>query len=112
MAVEASAKGITISPKKLKWVVQTVRGKMVPEALDILRYLPSPAAREVAKVVKAASANAENNHLLTPDQLRIIGIYADKGPVLKRIRPRPRGRAGRVIKRSSHITVVVDEEES
>ena len=112
MAVQATAKGVTISAKKLKWLANMVRGKNVEEALVLLRYTPTPAAREVAKVVKSAAANAENNHLLTPDQLRIIGIYADKGPVLKRIRPRPRGRAGRVIKRSCHITVVVDEEES
>ena len=112
MAVQASAKAITVSPKKLKWVVQTVRGKKIEEALVILKFLPSPAAREVAKVVKAAAANAENNMLLDPDGLRIVGIYADKGPVLKRIRPQPRGRAGRVNKRSSHITVMVDQEES
>lgn len=112
MAVQASAKAITVSPKKLKWVVQTVRGKRVEEALVILKFLPSPAAREVAKVVKAAAANAENNLLLDPDSLRIVGIYADKGPVLKRMRPQPRGRAGRVNKRSSHITVMVEQEES
>ena len=110
MAVQATAKGVTISPKKLKWVVQTVRGKRVSEALDILKYLPSPAAKEVANVVKSAAANAENNLLLNPDDLRIVGIYANKGPVLKRLRARARGRAGRIIKRSSHITVVVDEE--
>ena len=110
MAVQATAKGVTISPKKLKWVVQTVRGKRVNEALDILKFLPSPAAKEVANVVKSAAANAENNLLLNPEDLRIVGIYANKGPVLKRLRARPRGRAGRIIKRSSHITVVVDEE--
>ena len=112
MAVQASAKNISVSPKKLKWVVGTVRGKLVSEALDSLRFHPSPAAKEVGKVVKAAIANAENNLMLTPDQLRIVGIFADKGKVLKRIRPQPRGRAGRINKRSSHITVVVDEEEN
>ena len=110
MSVQAIAKGVTISPKKLKWIVQSVRGMRVTDALAILKFLPSPAAREVAKVVKSAAANAENNLMLNQDELRIVGIYADKGQVLKRIRPRPRGRSSRILKRSSRITVVVDEE--
>lgn len=110
MTVQAIAKGVTISPKKLKWVVDLVRGKPVAEALTILRYYPTPGAQEVAKVVKAAAANAENNLLLDPEALRIVGIFANKGPSLKRIRARARGRAGRIIKRSTHITVLVDEE--
>ena len=110
MAVQAIAKGITISPKKVKWVVNMVRGKKVDEALTILRYYPSPTARGVAKVVKSAAANAENNLLLNPEALRIVGIYANKGPSLKRFRAQARGRAGRISKRSSQITVVVDEE--
>ena len=110
MAVQATAKGITISPKKLKWVVNLVRGKSVGEALTILKYYPAPGAQEVAKVVKSAAANAENNLLLNPDALRIVGIFANKGPSLKRFRARARGRAGRIIKRSSRITVLVDEE--
>lgn len=110
MTVQAIAKGVTISPKKLKWVVDLVRGKPVGEALTILRYYPTPGAHEVAKVVKAAAANAENNLLLDPEALRIVGIFANKGPSLKRIRARARGRAGRIIKRSTHITVLVDEE--
>jgi len=91
-------------------VVNMVRGKKVEEALTILRYYPSPGAQEVAKVVKAASANAENGLLLNPEELRIVGISANQGSSLKRYRPRARGRAGPIIKRSSHITVVVDEE--
>ena len=110
MAVQASAKGVTISPKKLKWVVNLVRGKSVEEALNILRFYPSPGAQEVATVVKAAAANAENNLLMDPEALRIVGIYANKGPSLKRIRARARGRAARITKRSSHITVLVDQE--
>ena len=110
MAVQASAKGVTISPKKLKWVVDLVRGKNVDEALTILRYSPKPGAQEVAKVVKAAVANAENNLLLDPESLRIVGIFANAGPSLKRFRARARGRAGRIIKRSSQVTVIVDEE--
>ena len=112
MAVQAVAKGVTISPKKLKWIVQSVRGMKVTDALNTLKFLPSPAAREVAKVVKSAAANAENNLMLNQDDLRIVSIHADKGQVLKRIRARPRGRASRILKRSSHVTVIVDEETS
>ena len=112
MAVQAVAKGVTISPKKLKWIVQSVRGMKVTDALNTLKFLPSPAAREVAKVVKSAAANAENNLMLNQNDLRIVSIYADKGQVLKRIRARPRGRASRILKRSSHVTVIVDEETS
>ena len=112
MAVQAVAKGVTISPKKLKWIVQSVRGMKVTDALNTLKFLPSPGAREVAKVVKSAAANAENNLMLNQDDLRIVSIYADKGQVLKRIRARPRGRASRILKRSSHVTVIVDEETS
>lgn len=110
MTVQAIAKGVTISPKKLKWVVDLVRGKPVEEALTILRYSPTLGAQEVAKVVKAAAANAENNLLLDPEALRIVGIFANKGASLKRFRAKARGRAGRIIKRSTHITVLVDEE--
>jgi large subunit ribosomal protein L22 len=110
MSVIARTKGLTISAKKLKWVVNLVRGKGVEEALTILKYTPSPGAQEVAKVVKAAAANAENNLLLDPETLRIVEIFANQGPSLKRIRARARGRAGHITKRSSHITVLVDEE--
>lgn len=87
-----------------------VRGKGIEDAITILKHTPLPAARVVAKVVQSAAANAENNLLLEPEDLRIVGIYANKGPSLKRFRARARGRAGRIIKRSSHITVIVDQE--
>ena len=79
MAVLAKAKGMSISPKKLRWIVQSVRGMKVSNALDILKFLPSPAAREVAKVVKSAAANAENNFMLNQENLKIVSIFADKG---------------------------------
>lgn len=110
MAVAATAKGVTISAKKLKRVVDTVRGKRVPEALALLQFMPTPAAAEVAKLVRSAAANAENNLLQDPEELRIVSIAANQGPTLKRIRPRPRGRSARILKRSSHITIVVDQE--
>ena len=111
MEVRATVKNISVSPKKLRPIVDAVRGKAVPEALTILRFLPSPAAGEVAKVIKSASANAENNFQLDPDSLRIALIQAQEGMKLRRFLPKPRGRAGLIHKRHSHITVVVSEEE-
>jgi large subunit ribosomal protein L22 len=111
MEVSATAKYIRTSPYKLRPIVDTVRGKKVYEALTILRFLPSPAARTVAKAVKSAVDNAENNYEMTPDDLRIVRIFVDEGPTLKRYRAGPRGRVKPILKRSSHITVVVEEEE-
>ena len=88
-----------------------VRGQRVEDALNTLRLLPSPWAKTVAKVVQSAAANAENNMFMNRDELRIIRITADNARSLKRFRPRARGRIGRVTKRSSHLTVVVDAAE-
>lgn len=88
-----------------------VRGKRVDDALNMLKFAPSPLARVVAKVVKSAAANAENNFQMTPADLKIINIFADEGRSMKRFRPRARGRANQIIKRSSHITVIVAEQE-
>jgi len=84
----------------------------VAEALAILRFAPSPSARLIAKVVKSAAANAENNFQMTPADLKIVKIYADDAPMAKRFQPRARGRADRILKRSSHITVGVAEQEA
>ena len=111
MPVRATATNTGISAKKLKPIVDLVRGKNVDEALTTLQFLPSPAAARVAKVVKSAAANAENELLARTSELRIVEIYANEGPRLKRFRARARGRASKIIKRNSHITVVVDEEE-
>ena len=83
--------------------------KVVDDALDTLKRLPSPWAKSVAKVVQSAAANAENNMLMNRDNLKIVQISADNATSLKRFRPRARGRIGRVTKRSSHLLVVVDE---
>ena len=96
--------------KKLKPVVNLVRGRGVAEALEVLRFLPSPVAALVAKVVRSAAANAENELLARTSDLRIVEIYANEGPRTKRFRARARGRATKIIRRSSHVTVVVDEE--
>ena len=111
MTVKATSTNTGISVKKLKPVVDLVRNKNVDEALEILQFLPSPAAARVAKVVKSAAANAENELLARTSDLKIVEIYANEGPRTKRIRARARGRAARIIRRNSHITVVVDEEE-
>ncbi len=110
MAVVAKTKGLGVSYKKLKFIVDTVRGKNVNEALNILRFLPSPSAVQVAKVIKAAMANAENNYMIDSQNLKIVEIYAGEGPSLKRFRARARGRAAPVIRKTSRLTVVVDEE--
>ena len=111
MAVTASVKNTGISVKKLKPIVDLVRGKRLDEAMEILRFLPSPAAAKVAKVVAAAGANAENEALADTSDLRIVEVYADEGPRLKRFRARARGRGAKVIRRNSRITVAVDEDE-
>jgi large subunit ribosomal protein L22 len=111
MQVRAVAKDIPISPRKVRLVVDTVRGRKVDEALTMLRFMPQNAAKDVYKVVKSAAANAENNFNLDPDTLWIERIYADDGRTLKRLWRRNMGRANRVLKRSSHITVIVEDRE-
>lgn len=109
MPISATAKNTGVSVKKLLPIVDMVRGKNVEEALDALAFMPSPAAAKVANVVKSAASNAENEIFAGPSDLVISEIYANEATSLKRFRPRARGRASRIIKRSSHITVVVDE---
>ncbi len=111
MEVRAIAKDTGISPRKVRLLVDMVRGKKVNDALTILRFASKPAARVVAKVVKSAAASAENNFQMSPSDLKIVTIFADEARTLKRFRPRARGRASPILKRSSHITVVVAEQE-
>ncbi|MFC1968177.1 50S ribosomal protein L22 [Chloroflexota bacterium] len=110
MQVRAVSKDVGISPQKVRLVVDMVRGKKVDKALALLAFSPTPAARAVAKTVKSAASNAENNFEMSPLELRIVSICADKGHTLKRYRPRARGRMSPILKRSSHITVIVAEE--
>ncbi len=107
--VHAIAKNVRGSPRKAGLVAEVIRGKPVSEALAILRFLPQRAAREYLKVVKSAAANAENNFDLDPNDLYVVRATADKGLTLKRYRPKARGRVGPILKRSSHLTVVVAE---
>ena len=111
MEVRAVAKDIGISPRKVRLLVDMVRGKRVDEALTILKFTPTPTARVVAKVVKSAAANADNNFQMPPSDLKIVSVFTDEARTLKRFRPRARGRASRIFKRSSHITVIVAEVE-
>ena len=111
MEVSAVAKDTGISARKIRPLVDMVRGKKVDEALTILRFAPTPNARVVAKVVKSAAANAENNFQMSPSDLKIVSIFADDAPTLKRYRPRARARVSPIRKRSSHITVIVAEQE-
>jgi large subunit ribosomal protein L22 len=112
MEVKAVSKDTGISPRKVRPLVDMVRGKRVEEALALLKFSSTPTANVVAKVVKSASANAENNFQMDPADLRIVSIFADEARTLKRFRPRAGGRAAPILKRSSHITVIVAEEES
>ncbi len=110
MEVRAVAKDTGISPRKVRPLVDIIRGKRVDEALATLKFAPTPTARVVAKVVKSAAANAENNFQMDPSDLKIVNIFADAARTLKRHRPRARGRANPILKRSSHITVIVAEQ--
>jgi len=110
MKVIAVAKDVGISAQKVRLGIDMVRGKKVDEALTLLSFLPTPTAKVVAKLIKSASANAENNFQMSPADLKITDIYADKGHTLKRFRPQSRGRISPILKRSSHITVFVSEE--
>ena len=104
----AMARFVRVSPTKARRVIDLVRGKSVSEALDILRWAPQAASEPVAKVIASAAANAQNNDGLDPATLVVATVYADEGPTAKRIRPRAQGRAFRIRKRTSHITVVVE----
>ena len=111
MEVRAIAKDTGISPRKVRPLVDMVRGKSVDEALTLLRFMPSPTARVVTKVVKSAAANAESNFQMSPADLKIVSVYVDGARMMKRFRPRARGRVSPIQKRSSHITVIVAEQE-
>ena len=110
MEAKALARFIRISPQKARLVADLVRGKDVESALNTLRFMPKKGARISRKVIESALANAGQNDSIDVDTLYIKSIYVDGGPMLKRIRPRAMGRATRILKRTSHITVVLDEQ--
>ena len=104
----AVAKHVRISPYKVRVVLDIVRGKSVREAVAILENTPKSASEPVKKVIMSAAANAEHNLGMNRDNLYVAACYADQGPTLKRVMPRAQGRAFRILKRTSHITVVLD----
>ena len=108
----AKARFVRVSASKARRVIDLVRGKPVAEALDILRWAPQSASEPVAKVIASAAANAQNNNGLDPSTLVIATLTADEGPTAKRIRPRAQGRAFRIRRRTSHITVIVESRPS
>jgi large subunit ribosomal protein L22 len=112
MRVKAVTKNVGISARKVRVVIDTVRGKKVDEAMAMLKFTPTPTAKVVAKTVKSAAANAENNFQMIPGDLKIVDIQAGGGTMMKRFRPRSRGQANPILKRTSHITVIVADEES
>jgi large subunit ribosomal protein L22 len=109
MAARAIAKYVRMSPMKVGVVLDLIRGKNVNEAFAILQYTPKDAAVVINKVLKSAVANAENNHDLNVENLYVAETFVGAGPTLKRFRPHAQGRAFRINKRTSHITVVVKE---
>lgn len=109
MEAKAVAKYIRISPRKVRIVMNLIRGKNVADAFAILKFTPKIGAEVLTKVLKSAVANAENNFDMNPDNLYISEAFCDQGPTLKRIHPRSRGQAFKILKRTSHITLVVKE---
>lgn len=111
MQARAVLRGIRISPIKVRLVCDVVRGMPVDKALSTLQYMPQKAAGEVARIIKSAAANAENNYDMERESLVVKTIFADEGPTLKRMMFRARGRADRIDRKSTHITVIVDDGE-
>ena len=111
MRAQATAKYIRQSPYKVRRVLDLVRGLPVPEAKDVLGFTNRKAATTILKVLDSAVANAEHNQALDADELWVYACYADEGPTLKRFRPRARGRATRINKRTCHITIIVADDD-
>jgi large subunit ribosomal protein L22 len=109
--VKAIARNTGIPAGKVRLLANLVRGKRVDEALTLLQFTPSPKAKLVAKLVRSAAANAENNYQMEPTDLKIVKIYVDDASGLRRFRPRSRGRVSPIRRNSSHITVIVAEQE-
>lgn len=111
MEARAYLRGIRIAPRKVQIVLDLIRNKPADVALAILRHTPKAASEPVSKLLKSAMANAENNHNMDKKQLYVAECYATPGMIMKRIMPRAQGRAFRINKRTSHVTIVVKEKE-
>ena len=109
MEAKAVEKFIRISPRKLRYVADIIRAKKVDDAVDLLTFTTKKAALIIKKAVQSAAANATENHKMNEDDLVVEKIFINEGPILKRFRPRARGRATRIRKRTSHLTVIVSD---
>lgn len=109
MEAKAVAKFVRIAPRKVRVVMDLVRGKNVADAYAILKFTPKAGADVVEKVLRSAVANAENNFEMNMEKLYVKTAFVDQGPTMKRIHPRSRGQAFKILKRTSHVTIVVDE---
>lgn len=112
MEAKATLRYARISPRKVGIVCDLIRGKSVAQATAILMTTPKAASELLLKLLKSAAANAENNHQMDPEKLYVSATFATPGPIIKRIMPRAQGRAYRINKRTSHITVAVAEKEA
>jgi large subunit ribosomal protein L22 len=110
--VSATAKYLRGSTRKTRLVTRAIKGKRVEEAAALLRFMPQRAAADVARVLKSATANAENNHNLSAQDLIVADAIADEGPAIKRFRPRAQGRAFPIHKPMTHITIIVADQEA
>jgi large subunit ribosomal protein L22 len=108
MEVKAITRHVRISSTKLRLPINEVKGKFAEQALTLLKFMPLKAAGIIHKTLRSAIANAENNEKLDVDKLVVKNIFVDQGPSMKRFRPRARGRASRILKRTSHLTVIVE----
>ena len=109
MEVSATAKYLPVSARKVRLVLDQLPGKRIEDAMTMLRFLPTPHARLVAKVLHSAAANAENNYSLDRDELRVKRAFAGEGRTLKRWKAKARGRAAPILRRTSHVTVIVED---
>ena len=112
MEAKAVLRYVRISPRKVGILCDLIRGKSVNQAVAILSTTPKAASEPLLKLVKSAAANAENNHSMDPEKLYVAETHADPGPIIKRFMPRAQGRAYRINKRTSHVTVVLKEKEA
>jgi large subunit ribosomal protein L22 len=110
--IQAVARNVRMTARKVRLVGAAVKGKPLGVAMSMLRFMPQRASTPILKAVKSAAANAENNFDLDPNNLVVVRVIADEGRTLRRFRPKARGRAGSLHKRSSHITVIVSEKEA
>ncbi len=111
IVIRASSRYVRVAPRKARLVADQVRGLPIEQARALLEFSPRSAAQDIGKLIESAAANAENNHDLVADEMRIAEITVDEGPTLRRFRPRAQGRATRINKRTSHIAVALSPEE-